>query len=47
MHVEAVGRLMRRSGDRGYAQSKLPSNVDAAKAEAAGSRASAAAKSTT
>jgi hypothetical protein len=35
-HVTAVSELLRRTHDRRYAQSKLPHNIDAAKADAAG-----------
>lgn len=36
MHVDAVGRLLARAHDRSYAVARLPENVDAAKADAAG-----------
>jgi hypothetical protein len=37
-HVEAVGELLARTRDRGYAVSKLPADTDAAKADAAGAQ---------
>jgi hypothetical protein len=44
LHVSAVGELLRRTRDRRWAVSKLPQNLDAAKADAAGAASSATAK---